>query len=58
MPRASSLKAELTPRFPAAQIELIEGSGGIFEVAKDGQLIFSKKQTGRFPELDEILRQL
>lgn len=58
MPRASSLKAGLTQQFPAAQIELIEGSGGIFEVAKDGQLIFSKKQTGRFPELDEILRQL
>lgn len=58
MPRASSLQAELAQRFPNARIELIEGSGGVFEVAKEGQLIFSKKQTGRFPELDEILRQL
>jgi selenoprotein W-related protein len=52
------LKADLTQRFPNAHIELIEGSGGIFEVAKDGRMIFSKKQVGRFPELDEILRQL
>jgi selenoprotein W-related protein len=58
LPRASSLQAVLTQRYPDAQIELIEGSGGIFEVAKDGQLIFSKKQVGRFPELNEILRQL
>jgi selenoprotein W-related protein len=52
------LKAELTQRFPGAHIELIEGSGGVFEVANEGKMIFSKKQTGRFPELDEILRQL
>jgi selenoprotein W-related protein len=52
------LKAELVQHFPNAPIELIEGSGGIFEVAKDGQLIFSKKQMGRFPDLDEILRLL
>jgi selenoprotein W-related protein len=52
------LKAELAQRFPSVRIELIEGSGGIFEVAKDGKLIFSKKQAGRFPEPEEILRQL
>jgi len=52
------LKAELAPRFPGVQIELIEGRGGIFEVAKDGKLIFSKKQTGRFPELSEIVQKL
>jgi len=52
------LQAEITQRFPGAHLELIEGRGGIFEVAKDGQMIFSKKQAGRFPELGEILRQL
>jgi len=45
-------------RFPDVQIELIEGRGGIFEVSTPGKKIFSKKQIGRFPELDEILRQL
>ncbi len=38
--------------------ELIEGSGGVFEVTADGELIFSKKQTGRFPEHDEVLDKL
>ena len=38
--------------------ELIQGGGGIFDVRVDGKLIFSKFQTGRFPEHNEVLRQL
>ncbi len=37
------------------QPKLIKGSGGVFEVTVDGDLLFSKKETGRFPEEDEIL---
>jgi selT/selW/selH-like putative selenoprotein len=37
---------------------LIKGSGGQFEVVLDGQLIFSKKQLGRFPETEEILSKI
>jgi selT/selW/selH-like putative selenoprotein len=37
---------------------LIDGSGGAFEVKKDGELIFSKLQLGYFPEVDEILNKL
>ena len=37
---------------------LKKGSGGQFEVVVDGELIFSKKQLGRFPELDEILEKI
>ena len=33
---------------------LIESDGGVFEVVKDGRLIFSKKAQGRFPEHEEI----
>ena len=33
---------------------LIKGGGGIFEVKLDGELIFSKKQTGRFPAPGEV----
>ena len=58
LPRASSLESQLKQRLPGAQIELIEGRGGVFEVSVAGKKIFSKKQTGRFPEVDEILRQL
>lgn len=34
---------------------MVGGSGGIFDVEVDGKLIFSKHQTGRFPENDEVL---
>ena len=33
---------------------LIKGAGGVFEVTVDGELVYSKKATGRFPEHDEI----
>jgi len=52
------LKAEIAKRFPAAQIDLIESSGGVFEVKNAGRLLFSKKIMGRFPEPEEILQQL
>jgi selT/selW/selH-like putative selenoprotein len=37
---------------------LHEGGKGVFEVAVDGETIFSKNATGRFPTADEILRLL
>ena len=37
---------------------LVEGSGGVFEVSVDGDLVFSKKAEGRFPEDDEVLGPL
>jgi selT/selW/selH-like putative selenoprotein len=36
-------------------VKLIRGSGGQFELMLDGNLIFSKKQTGRFPVVDEVM---
>ena len=36
-------------------MKLIAGAGGVFEVTADGRLLFSKKETGRFPEDEEIL---
>lgn len=37
---------------------MIQGSGGVFDVRVDGELIFSKHEVGRFPEHDEILTQI
>jgi selenoprotein W-related protein len=37
---------------------LVRGSGGEFEVTVDGRLVYSKKQQGRFPEVDEVLSKL
>ena len=36
--------------------QLIEGKGGIFDVKVDGKLVYSKHQTGRFPESGEVLK--
>jgi selenoprotein W-related protein len=35
-------------------LELVPSGGGVFEVWSDGELIFSKRQAGRFPEWTEI----
>lgn len=40
------------------EVELIEGSGGIFDVTVDGTRIYSKRETGRFPDHAEVLDQL
>lgn len=37
-----------------AEITFIPSSGGVFEVSLNGGLIFSKKQTDRFPAEGEI----
>ncbi len=33
---------------------LIPGTGGIFEVRVDGEVIWSRKETGRFPDIKEL----
>ena len=38
--------------------ELIKSGGGAFEVRVDGELIYSKLSTGRFPDDDEIILML
>ncbi|MBN2561953.1 MAG: Rdx family protein [Phycisphaerae bacterium] len=38
--------------------KLIRGGGGIFDVVVDGRKVFSKFQTGRFPEPEEVISQL
>ncbi len=35
-------------------VDLVPSSGGAFEVSVDGELIYSKLETGRFPELEEV----
>jgi selT/selW/selH-like putative selenoprotein len=36
----------------------IPGSKGQFDVLRDGELVFSKQEAGRFPEHDEIIGSL
>jgi selenoprotein W-related protein len=35
-------------------VDLVSGTSGRFEISLDGQLVFSKKQLGRFPKPGEI----
>jgi predicted Rdx family selenoprotein len=43
---------------PGVNVALEQGSGGIFEVWADRQLVFNKATTGRFPEPGEVERLL
>ncbi|MCG8462985.1 MAG: Rdx family protein [Holophagales bacterium] len=36
------------------ETELVKGSNGVFEVSLDGDLIFSKRSSGRFPDFGEV----
>ncbi len=35
-------------------VTLVRGQGGVFEVKVNGELIYSKKETGKYPELHEL----
>jgi len=38
--------------------QLIKSGGGAFEISVDGITVFSKKQSGRFPGDEEILKAI
>lgn len=54
---AAILDAEISGD-ETTEIELIRGAGGVFDVTADGELLFSKHDSGRFPDNDEILDRL
>lgn len=58
--RAAWLAQELLTTFEAelGEVALIPGSGGIFEVRVDGELLWSRKDEGRFPEAKELKQRL
>lgn len=37
------------------EAKLTKGSGGVFDVVVDGTLVYSKRETGRFPEPGEVV---
>jgi predicted Rdx family selenoprotein len=37
---------------------LAKGANGVFDVAADGKLLFSKHRDGRYPETEEIIGAL
>ena len=53
-PQAVSLAATIQDAIDV-ESELIRGSNGIFDVIVDGELIFSKEETGHFPDEYAVL---
>ena len=54
--RASWLTQELLMTFDTdlGEVALVPAGGGIFEVRLNGDLIWSKKENGRFPDSKEL----
>ena len=60
LPRAARLASDILERYGNAisELTLIPSGGGVFEIQKNGELIFSKKQLNRFPEEGEIFKSI
>lgn len=54
--RAAWLAQELLTSFEAdlGEVALIPGTGGVFDIVCDGDLLYSRKAQGRFPEAREV----
>ncbi|AGA78825.1 SelT/SelW/SelH family protein [Echinicola vietnamensis] len=54
--RSAWMGQELLTTFESEldELSLCPGTGGIFEVVANGQLIWSRKEQGRFPEITEL----
>jgi len=54
--RAAWMAQELLVTFETelGEVALVPGTGGIFDVKLDGELIYSRKEAGRFPESKEL----
>lgn len=54
--RASWMAQELLTTFDAEleEVALVPGTGGIFEVRVGGELVWSRKEKKRFPDIKEL----
>ncbi|MBM9518623.1 Rdx family protein [Desulforhopalus vacuolatus] len=57
MPRATSLAARIE-KAAGVSPELIPGERGAFEVVIDSKLMYSKLETGRFPDEIELTDEI
>ena len=54
--RAAWMAQELLTTFPEeiGEVAIVPGTGGIFEVRVNEDLVWSRKEQGRFPEIKEL----
>ncbi len=60
MPRAVSLADKVLGLYKnrLAEVALVPSSGGAFEVSTDGTLLYSKLETGRFPDERNLVKEI
>lgn len=58
--RAAWMAQELLTTFEREIAELVlkPGSGGVFEVRADGELVWSRRAEGRFPDIVELKQRV
>ena len=56
LPRALWLVGEVLAeiQFDVSDLSLVPGDYGVFEWAVNGETVFSKSASGRFPDVDEL----
>jgi selenoprotein W-related protein len=56
MLRAAWMAQELLTTFPEelGEVALVPGTGGVFDVRCSGELIWSRTERGRFPDIKEL----
>lgn len=54
--RAAWMAQELLTTFETevGEVALVPGTGGVFDVRLNGEVIYSRKEAGRFPESKEL----
>jgi len=54
--RAAWMAQELLTTFQAeaGEVALVPSAGGVFEIRVDGETVWSRAATGRFPEIKEL----
>jgi selenoprotein W-related protein len=57
LPNAAGLAVRVLEEWEGriATLEIVPGTGGIFDVHVDGDLVFEKKMLGRYPEPDDVV---
>lgn len=60
LPRAQWMASEILSAMEEdiKSFNFIPSGGGVFEWAVDGDVIYSKKSTGQFPEVEEIMQAI
>ncbi|MCL5974649.1 MAG: SelT/SelW/SelH family protein [Gammaproteobacteria bacterium] len=60
MLRAAWMAQELLSTFDGeiTDLTLKPGTGGVFEVTADSELVWSRKQEGRFPDITELKQRV